>query len=78
MDNNSNTKQNAAIKQKVQPQNKLFAGITVLDTCGSITGTLKAVMKALVWADISCLHPPHYLGRINNSLYEYSKASHNA
>ncbi|XP_011699901.1 PREDICTED: uncharacterized protein LOC105457124 isoform X2 [Wasmannia auropunctata] len=36
-------------------------GITVLDTCGSITGALKAVMKALVWADISCLYPPHYL-----------------
>lgn len=39
-----------------------FAGITVLDTCGSSIGTLKAIMKALVWADINCLHPPHYLG----------------
>ncbi|XP_012229482.1 uncharacterized protein [Linepithema humile] len=38
--------------------------ITVLDTCGSIAGALKAVMKALVWADINCLHPPHYLGII--------------
>lgn len=68
MDNNSNTKQNAAIKQKVQSQNNLFVGISVLDTCGSITGALKAMMKALVWADTSCLHPPHYLGRINNCL----------
>jgi len=42
----------------------MFAGITVLDTCGSIEGALKAVMKALIWADINCLHPPHYLGRI--------------
>ncbi|XP_014483090.1 PREDICTED: uncharacterized protein LOC106748755 [Dinoponera quadriceps] len=39
-------------------------GITVLDTCGNITGALKATMKALVWADINCLHPPHYLGII--------------
>jgi len=60
MDNNFYTKQNAVIKQI---QNK-FVGITVLDTCGSIEGTLKAVMKALIWADINCLHPPHYLGKI--------------
>ncbi|XP_012260329.2 uncharacterized protein LOC105688519 [Athalia rosae] len=38
--------------------------IQVLDTCGSISGALKAAMKALVSADVSCLQPPHYLGII--------------
>ncbi|KYM95746.1 PREDICTED: uncharacterized protein LOC108780063 [Cyphomyrmex costatus] len=38
--------------------------ITIVDTCGSITGALKAVMKALVWADVNCLHPPYHLGII--------------
>ncbi|XP_015606713.1 uncharacterized protein LOC107273245 [Cephus cinctus] len=38
--------------------------MAVLDTCGSIAGALKAAMKALVWADINCLQPPHYLGII--------------
>ncbi|XP_012059119.1 PREDICTED: uncharacterized protein LOC105622310 [Atta cephalotes] len=38
--------------------------ITIMDTCGSITGALKAMMKALVWADVNCLHPPYYLGII--------------
>ncbi|KYQ56920.1 hypothetical protein ALC60_04124 [Trachymyrmex zeteki] len=38
--------------------------ITIVDTCGSITGALKAMMKALVWADVNCLHPPYYLGII--------------
>ncbi|XP_011864134.1 PREDICTED: uncharacterized protein LOC105560019 [Vollenhovia emeryi] len=50
--------------------------ITVLDTCGSITGALKAVMKALVWADISCLHPPHYLGIIGPDTLTNVEAVH--
>ncbi|XP_024888343.1 uncharacterized protein LOC112465155 isoform X2 [Temnothorax curvispinosus] len=50
--------------------------ITVLDTCGSITGALKAVMKALVWADISCLHPPHYLGIIGPDTMTNAEAVH--
>lgn len=60
-------KQNVIIKKF--NRNKLFIDITVLDTCGSITGALKAVMKAFVRADISCLYPPHYLGRINISKF---------
>lgn len=51
-------------------------GITVLDTCGSITGALKAVMKALVWADISCLYPPHYLGIIGPDTVTNAEAVH--
>lgn len=35
-----------------------------MDTCGSVTGTLKATMKALVWSDIDCLQPPNFLGII--------------
>lgn len=50
-------------------ENFYFAELTVFDTCGSITGTLKAAMKALVGADTSCLQPPYYLGSnsFNNS-----------
>lgn len=46
-------------------ENFYFAELTVFDTCGSITGTLKAAMKALVGADTSCLQPPYYLGKYN-------------
>lgn len=46
-------------------ENFYFAELTVFDTCGSITGTLKAAMKALVGADTSCLQPPYYLGKCN-------------
>ncbi|CAL7935573.1 unnamed protein product [Xylocopa violacea] len=38
--------------------------VNVVDTCGSITGSLKAAMKALVEADMNCLQPPYYLGII--------------
>ncbi|XP_076760557.1 uncharacterized protein LOC143429057 [Xylocopa sonorina] len=38
--------------------------VTVVDTCGSIAGSLKAAMKALVEADMNCLQPPYYLGII--------------
>lgn len=44
-------------------ENFYFAELTVFDTCGSITGTLKAAMKALVGADTNCLQPPYYLGK---------------
>lgn len=47
--------------------NFYFTELTVFDTCGSITGTLKAAMKALVGADTSCLQPPYYLGKCNLS-----------
>ncbi|KAL6263313.1 hypothetical protein P5V15_006111 [Pogonomyrmex californicus] len=56
--------------------NEFKIEITVLDTCGSITGALKAVMKALVWADISCLHPPHYLGIIGPDTVTNIEAVH--
>ena len=36
--------------------------LAVMDTCGSIAGTMKAAMKALVRADVNCLQPPYYLG----------------
>ncbi|KAL0122193.1 hypothetical protein PUN28_007149 [Cardiocondyla obscurior] len=67
---------------------KLFAGIqnnktdgfkieiTILDTCGSVTGALKAVMKALVWAGVNCLHPPHYLGIIGPDTITNVEAIH--
>ena len=38
--------------------------LTVVDTCGSIAGSLKAAMKALIGADTNCLQPPYYLGII--------------
>lgn len=41
----------------------LFIGISIFDTCGGTIGALKAVMEALVQADIDCLHPPYYLGK---------------
>ncbi|XP_011165812.2 uncharacterized protein LOC105200113 isoform X2 [Solenopsis invicta] len=50
--------------------------ITVLDTCGDVTDALKAVMKALVWADINCLHPPHYLGIIEPDTMTNAEAVH--
>ncbi|XP_032668558.1 uncharacterized protein LOC116842866 [Odontomachus brunneus] len=50
--------------------------ITVLDTCGSITGALKAALKALVWANINCLHPPHYLGIIGPDTTTNAEAVH--
>ncbi|KAL6430305.1 hypothetical protein ACFW04_007785 [Cataglyphis niger] len=54
----------------------LKIGVTVFDTCGSITGALKAVMKALVWANINCLHPPHYLGIIGPDTMTNAEAVH--
>ncbi|XP_070150581.1 uncharacterized protein [Polyergus mexicanus] len=51
-------------------------GITVFDTCGSITGALKAAMKALVWANINCLYPPHYLGIIGPDIMTNAEAVH--
>jgi len=45
--------------------------ITTVDTCGNITGALKAMMKALVWADVNCLYPPYYLGRNNDCLTRF-------
>lgn len=33
-----------------------------MDTCGSLIGAVKSAMKALVWADMNCLHPPYFLG----------------
>lgn len=36
--------------------------LAVFDTCGTIAGAVKAAMKGLVWADMNCLQPPHYLG----------------
>ncbi|XP_072745059.1 uncharacterized protein [Anoplolepis gracilipes] len=51
-------------------------GISVFDTCGSITGALKAMMKALVWANINCLHPPHYLGIIGPDTMTNVEAVH--
>ncbi|XP_012288828.1 uncharacterized protein LOC105704314 [Orussus abietinus] len=38
--------------------------VAVLDTCNSITGAVKATMKALVLADMNCLQPPQHLGFI--------------
>jgi len=46
--------------------------ITIMDTCGSIIGALKAMMKALVWADVNCLHPPYYLGRNKDCLTRFT------
>ncbi|KAG7189637.1 hypothetical protein KM043_017317 [Ampulex compressa] len=50
--------------------------LTVMDTCGSITGALKASMKALVWADTNCLQPPHYLGIIGPDTAVNAEAVH--
>ncbi|XP_397545.2 uncharacterized protein LOC409096 [Apis mellifera] len=50
--------------------------LTVFDTCGSITGTLKAAMKALVGADTSCLQPPYYLGIIGPDTIANAEAVH--
>lgn len=50
--------------------------LTVLDTCGSITGALKAAMKGLVWADTNCLQPPFYLGMIGPDSTANAEAVH--
>ncbi|KZC08308.1 PREDICTED: uncharacterized protein LOC107186556 [Dufourea novaeangliae] len=50
--------------------------LTVLDTCGSIAGSLKAGMKALVGADTNCLQPPHYLGIIGPDTATNAEAVH--
>ncbi|XP_066589667.1 uncharacterized protein [Prorops nasuta] len=50
--------------------------VTVLDTCGSITGALKAAMKALVLADINCLQPPHFLGIVGPDTLTNAEAVH--
>ncbi|CAK9797841.1 hypothetical protein ANTQUA_LOCUS1363 [Anthophora quadrimaculata] len=50
--------------------------LTVLDTCGSITGALKAAMKALVGADTNCLQPPYYLGIIGPDTATNAEAVH--
>ncbi|XP_043585946.1 uncharacterized protein LOC122569254 [Bombus pyrosoma] len=50
--------------------------VTVVDTCGSITGALKAAMKALVGADTSCLQPPYYLGIIGPDTATNAEAVH--
>ncbi|XP_017764915.1 PREDICTED: uncharacterized protein LOC108554231 [Eufriesea mexicana] len=50
--------------------------LSVLDTCGSITGALKAAMKALVGADTSCLQPPYYLGIIGPDTATNAEAVH--
>ncbi|GAB1865417.1 hypothetical protein CAJAP_06496 [Camponotus japonicus] len=51
-------------------------GISIFDTCGSITGALKAMMKALIWTNINCLHPPHYLGIIGPDTMINTEAVH--
>ncbi|XP_015117737.1 uncharacterized protein LOC107041629 [Diachasma alloeum] len=38
--------------------------VTILDTCDSVSGAMKATMKALVWSDMDCLRPPFYFGMI--------------
>ncbi|XP_046472029.1 uncharacterized protein [Neodiprion pinetum] len=48
--------------------------LAVVDTCGSIGGALKAAIKALVSADLSCLQPPHYLGIIGPDNPTYAEA----
>lgn len=57
-----------AAKLLAEVHNNKSAGydieLTVVDTCGSIAGALKAAMKALVGADTNCLQPPYYLGII--------------
>ncbi|XP_003491720.1 uncharacterized protein LOC100750161 [Bombus impatiens] len=50
--------------------------VTVVDTCDSITGALKAAMKALVGADTSCLQPPYYLGIIGPDTATNAEAVH--
>ncbi|XP_034177174.2 uncharacterized protein LOC117602802 [Osmia lignaria lignaria] len=50
--------------------------LTVVDTCGSIAGALKAAMKALVGADTNCLQPPHYLGIIGPDTATNAEAVH--
>lgn len=56
--------------------NTIDIDITVFDTCGSITGAMKAAMKALVSADISCLQAPHYLGIIGPDSLTNAEAVH--
>ncbi|KOC67033.1 hypothetical protein WH47_11686 [Habropoda laboriosa] len=50
--------------------------LTVLDTCGSIAGALKAAMRALVGADTNCLQPPYYLGIIGPDTATNAEAVH--
>ncbi|KAK2579358.1 hypothetical protein KPH14_008307 [Odynerus spinipes] len=56
--------------------NTIDIDIAVFDTCGSITGALKAAMKALVSADINCLQAPHYLGIIGPDTSTNAEAVH--
>lgn len=56
--------------------NTMDIDIAVFDTCGSITGALKAAMKALVSADINCLQAPHYLGIIGPDSLTNAEAVH--
>lgn len=56
--------------------NTMDIDIAVFDTCGSITGALKASMKALVSADINCLQAPHYLGIIGPDTPTNAEAVH--
>ncbi|XP_017887752.1 uncharacterized protein LOC108629520 [Ceratina calcarata] len=50
--------------------------LAVVDTCGSISGALKASMKALVGADTNCLQPPYYLGIIGPDTSTNAEAVH--
>ncbi|KAF7382946.1 hypothetical protein HZH66_013348 [Vespula vulgaris] len=56
--------------------NTMDIEIAVFDTCGSITGALKAAMKALVAADVNCLQAPHYLGIIGPDTTTNAEAVH--
>ncbi|KAL2737653.1 uncharacterized protein V1478_001739 [Vespula squamosa] len=56
--------------------NTMDIEIAVFDTCGSITGALKASMKALVSADVNCLQAPHYLGIIGPDTTTNAEAVH--
>ncbi|XP_054013408.1 uncharacterized protein LOC128895136 [Hylaeus anthracinus] len=50
--------------------------LNVVDTCGSITGSVKAAMKALVAADTNCLQAPYYLGIIGPDTATNAEAVH--
>ncbi|KAK0074241.1 hypothetical protein PV325_008601 [Microctonus aethiopoides] len=46
--------------------------IFVMDTCGSIAGAIKAVMKALVSTGLNCIHAPYHL---DGGLYGFRGAA---
>ncbi|XP_034952292.1 uncharacterized protein [Chelonus insularis] len=50
--------------------------LSVLDTCGTITGATKAMMKALESDDFSCIDPPFFLGLIGPESTENIDAVH--